>query len=276
MLRHLLKIINPLPGLHVIFQNRNLLRHLVKRNISARYQGAFLGGLWNFIQPLMMLCVYTFVFSVVFKARWGEYAENSKGAFAMIIFCGMACFSVFSESVTLSSGIICSNPNYVKKVVFPLVLLPLSQVLSSFLSGAVWLILLLAGTVFVYGSISWSILWLPLLLIPFFMLTLGVAFFVSSLAVYIRDTPYVVNVILQVFFFLTPIFYPVSAVPETFRKFLLLNPLARMIGQIRDVLFAAKLPDLGNFGISLTVGAVVFLLGFAWFNKTQKGFADVI
>jgi lipopolysaccharide transport system permease protein len=276
MLRHLLEIINPLPGLRVIFQNRNLLRRLVKRNISARYQGAFLGGLWNFIQPLMMLCVYTFVFSVVFKARWGEYAENSKGAFAMIIFCGMACFSVFSESVTLSSGIICSNANYVKKVVFPLVLLPLSQVLSSFLSGTVWLVLLLAGTVLIYGGISWSILCLPLLLIPFFMLTLGVAFFVSSLAVYIRDTPYVVNVILQVFFFLTPIFYPVSAVPETFRKFLLLNPLARMIGQIRDVLFAAKLPEWGSFGISFAGGIVVFLLGFAWFNKTQKGFADVI
>lgn len=276
MFRQIAEALNPLPGLRIILRNRSLLFYLVKRNISSKYQGSMLGLLWSFIQPLMMLCIYTYVFSVVFKARWGEGIGSSKGAFAIILFCGMSLYTVFSEAVTLSANVVVNNANLVKKVVFPLVLLPLSQAFASFLQGCVWLFLLLAGAVFVYGNLSWSMLLLPLILLPFLLFTAGISFFAASLTVYIRDTPYVLNVILQIFFFLTPIFYPVSAVPESFRKFLLFNPLTYMIEQTRMVLLYARIPDLKLIGISLATGLIVFILGFAWFNKTQKGFADVI
>jgi lipopolysaccharide transport system permease protein len=276
MIKHIIHILNPVPGLQTVWNARNLLVHLIKRNISVRYKGSMLGIFWSIVQPLMMLCIYTYVFSVVFKARWGESVGSSKGAFAIILFCGMALYSVFSESITLSSTQIISNVNFVKKVVFPLQLLPLAQVMASFLLGGIWLILLLFGAVCIFGNISWSMLLLPLVLIPFFLFTLGVSFFVSSLTVYVRDVPHVLNVILQIFFFLTPIFYPVSAVPENFRKFLMLNPLTYMIEQTRMVLLYAQIPDWRFAAVSIGAGVVTFILGFGWFNKTQKGFADVI
>ena len=176
MIKHIFNILNPIPGLQQIWNARELLINLVKRNISVRYKGSMLGVLWSIVQPLMMLCIYTYVFSVVFKARWGENVGSSKGGFAIILFCGMALYSVFSESITLSSTQITSNVNFVKKVVFPLQLLPLAQVLSSFVLGGIWLILLLFGAVFIFGNISWSMLLLPLVLLPFFLFTLGIAF----------------------------------------------------------------------------------------------------
>ena len=276
MIKHIFNILNPIPGLQQIWNARELLINLVKRNISVRYKGSMLGVLWSIVQPLMMLCIYTYVFSVVFKARWGENVGSSKGGFAIILFCGMALYSVFSESITLSSTQITSNVNFVKKVVFPLQLLPLAQVLSSFVLGGIWLILLLFGAVFIFGNISWSMLLLPLVLLPFFLFTLGIAFFVSSLTVYIRDVPHVLSVVLQIFFFLTPIFYPVSAVPESFRKFLMVNPLTYMIEQTRMVMLYAQIPDWRFAAISFALGIGIFILGFGWFNKTQKGFADVI
>ncbi len=276
MLRQIADVLDPLPGLRMILRNRNLLFYLVKRNIASKYQGSVLGLLWSFIQPLMMLCIYTYVFSVVFKARWGEDIGSSMGAFAIILFCGMALYTVFSEALTLSSTVIVSNTNLVKKVVFPLGLLPLSQVCASFVQGGIWLLLLFAGAVLVYGNLSWSMLLLPVILLPFLLFTAGISFFAASLTVYVRDTPYVLNVLLQIFFFLTPIFYPVSAVPVSFRKFLWFNPLTYMIEQTRMVLLYARIPDWKLICISLAIGIIVFILGFAWFNKTQKGFADVI
>lgn len=272
----IINILNPLPGLQLLFRNRALLKQLVRRNVISKYQGSILGILWNIIHPLMMLCIYTFVFSVVFQSRWGTGVGPSKGSFAIILFCGMTVYSIFADAVNMSAIQITLNPNYVKKVVFPLPLLPFAQVLSSFVQGAVWLALLLAGAVFIYGNISWTMLYLPVVLFPFFLFTLGISYFVASLTVYLRDTPYILGVVLQVLFFVTPIFYPVEAVPERFRGYLQINPLTTIIEETRKVLLYAQTPDWNFFAISLAVGVVVFLLGFAWFNKTQKGFADVL
>ena len=276
MFRHFLNILDPVPGIRQIYGSRDLLKRLVRRNVASKYQGAFLGGIWNFIQPLMMLVIYTYVFSVIFKARWGIGIGPSRGSFAVILFCGMALFSVFSDSVVSASTQIISNPNYVKKVVFPLLLLPLAQVLAVFIQGGVWLLLLLLGAVFIYGNLSFSMLLLPIVVLPLFFNAAGMAFLVSSLSVYIRDTPYVLGVIFQVLFFLTPIFYPVSAVPARFRPLLELNPLTAIIEQTRQVLLFAQIPAWHDVALSWGIGVVVCLLGFAWFNQTQKGFADVI
>ena len=275
-MRRIINILDPLPGLRLIFRNGALLRQLVRRNIISKYQGSALGIFWNAVHPLMRLCIYTFVFSVVFKARWGTDTSATREFFAVNLFCGMTIYSIFSDAVNMSAVQITLNPNYVKKVVFPLPLLPLSQVISSFIQGLVWILLLFIGATVFCSSLSWTMLFLPLILLPLFLFTLGISYFLSSLTVYLRDTPYILGVILQVLFFATPIFYPVEQVPEKFRTVLQINPLTIMIEESRKVMLLSQTPDWKFFGISLAVGIVVFLLGFAWFNKTQKGFADVL
>lgn len=272
----LLEILNPVSFFMLFKKESYLLFQLVQRNLFSRYKGSLLGLFWSFVQPLMMLCVYTFVFSVVFKARWGVDAGDSKGAFAVIMFSGITVFNIFAESVTTSCGVIVSNPNYVKKVVFPLEILPLAQVLSSFLLSIVWFLLLFLGTVFILGKLSFTLLLLPLVLLPLFFLTLGISFFVASLGVYIRDTSYAIQVILQILFFMTPIFYPIEAIPEKYRLLLQLNPLTVLIEEVRKVFLFGQLPNWTFLGVTLLVSLVVLQLGFVWFRRTRKGFADVI
>lgn len=259
----------------LITLHRSLLLQVVQRNIAARYRGSLLGGIWCFIQPLLMLCVYTFVFSVIFQSRWDVNIED-KGAFAVIMFCGMALFSLFSESVGSNCSIILSNTNYVQKVIFPLEMLPLAQVITTFIYGIVWVILLFCGALFLFGKISWTMfLIIPILLI-LLLFSLGISYFVASLGVYVRDTTYVVQVIIQVLFFMTPIFYPVEKVPEQFRLPLQINPLTILIEEARKVFLYGELPDWKFLGIALLISLVVLQLGFAFFHKTKKGFADVL
>ena len=272
-LRYLLDF-RRLPAIAV--SNRSLLWQFVKRNILVRYRGSFLGVLWSFVHPLMMLCVYTFVFSVVFKARWGVDTGGGRGSFAIIMFCGMAIFNVFSEAVNLNCGIVVSNTNLVKKVIFPLEILPLSQTVATFIVGMVWFLLLFLGAVFIFGKLSFTMLLLPLILIPLFLFALGVSFFTASLGVYVRDTSYVVGVVLQVLFFVTPIFYPVSAIPERFRWPIRLNPLTLLIEEARKVFLYGELPDWRFLVAAFLISLLVLHLGFLWFHKTKKGFADVL
>ena len=276
MLNKLLYILDfrRLPAIAVA--NRSLLWQFVKRNILARYRGSFLGILWSFVHPLMMLCVYTFVFSVVFKARWGVDTGGGRGSFAIIMFCGMAMFNTFAESVNLNCGIVVSNTNLVKKVIFPLEILPLSQTIATFAVGMVWFLLLFLGAVFIFGNLSFTMLLLPLVLIPLFLFSLGVSFFAASLGVYVRDTSYAVGVVLQILFFVTPIFYPVSAIPERFRWPIQLNPLTLLIEEARKVFLYGELPDWRFLGVAFLISLLVLHLGFLWFQKTKKGFADVL
>lgn len=272
---NIIRLLNPVFAGKIIYTNRELLWQLIKRNIAGRYKGSALGLLWSFVQPLLMLCVYTFVFSVVFTVKWGV-EMTSRSAFAIIMFCGIALYTIFSESIMASSCLILNNQNYVKKVIFPLEILTVAQVVSNFLLGTAWFLLLFLGVVFIYGTVSWTMLLLPLLLLPLFLYTLGISFLVTSLSVYIRDTQYILGVILQILFFMTPIFYPITAVPEQFRIYLQLNPLTVMIEEVRKIFIFGQLPDWTFFLLSLLIGGIVFQLGFAWFYKTKKGFADVL
>ena len=260
----------------VIVRNRSLLWQFVKRNIAARYRGSMLGLVWSFVQPLMMLCVYTFVFSIVLKAKWGMDTGDSKGAFAIIMFCGMALYNIFAECVAGSCGVVLANPNLVKKVIFPLEVLPLAQTFSTFILSTVWFILLFLGVIFIYGKLSFTMLLLPLVLIPLLLFTQGISYFVASLGVYVRDTSYVVQVILQVLFFMTPIFYPVMAIPEAYRWPLQINPLTLLIEEARKVFLFGSLPDWGFLGIAFLISLLVLQLGYVWFCRTKKGFADVL
>ena len=264
--------------LRTVVKNRSLFAQMTKRNVEMRYRGSALGLVWSFVQPLMMLCVYTFVFSVVFKSRWGVDVSvgDSRGAFAVIMFCGMALFNLFAESINMSCGSIVGNPNLVKKVIFPLEILPLAQVATTFILGMAWFVLLFVGSWLILGGIHWTMLLLPLVLIPLVVFSTGFSFFVASLSVYVRDTQYVIGVILQVLFFATPIFYPINAVPERFRIFLEMNPLTVFIEQARNVFLYGRMPDWLFLGLATLVSLIVLQFGYYFFVKTKRGFADVL
>ena len=183
-----------------VVKNRSLFVQMTRRNVEMRYRGSALGLVWSFVQPLMMLCVYTFVFSVVFKSRWGVDVSvgDSKGAFAVIMFCGMSMFNLFSEAVCNSCGCVTGNPNLVKKVIFPLEILPLTQVATTFILGMAWFALLFIGTWLILDNVQWTMLLLPIVMLPHIVFTTGISYFVASLGVYVRDTQYVIGIILQV------------------------------------------------------------------------------
>ena len=273
----LLKLFNPLLGVRILMQHRDLLMQILKRNIASRYRGSVLGLVWSFAHPLMMLAVYTFVFGIVFKSRWGgaAFGDNS-AAFPMIMFCGMAAFNVFSESVNSSAGLIVGNPSYVKKVIFPLEVLPIANVLTSLVFGLAWFALLLIGTVLLLHQISWTMLLFPFTLFPLLLISCGVSLFIASLGVYLRDIQQLIGILTQMLFFMTPIFYPISIVPEKLRWILEFNPLSPIVEETRKVLLYGQLPDPGVCLTSYILSFVVFQLGLVWFMKTKKGFADVL
>lgn len=264
-------------GPRIALQNRSLIWRILQRNVASRYRGSVLGFVWSFIYPLMMLAVYTFVFGVIFKARWGEgtFATNNV-AFPLLMFCGMAVFNIFSESVNSSATLVVGNPGFVKKVIFPLEVLPFCNVLTSLIFGLAWFVLLFVGTVIFLGTVSWTIILLPLTLIPVLLMALGLSFWVASLGVYLRDIPQLVGIVTQVLFFMTPIFYPLSIVPERFRWILELNPLSIVVEQTRNLFLFGRVPDLWPMLILYVVAIAIFQLGLVWFSNTKKGFADVL
>jgi lipopolysaccharide transport system permease protein len=248
---------------------------LTRREITGRYQGSMLGMLWSFFNPVFMLLVYTFVFSVVFKARWGGGSE-SRAEFALVLFAGMLVFNLFAECVSRAPTLILSNPTYVKKVIFPLEILPWvnfgTALFHAAISFGVWLVFYLA----IFGLPSVTILLFPLLLLPLLLMTMGLSWFLASLGVFLRDVSQVIGIFITALMFLTPIFYPISAIPASYRPLLHLNPLTFIIDQGRDLLIFNKGMDWQSFIVlTLSAGCIAWL-GFAWFQKTRKGFADVL
>ena len=272
-----LKYLNPFSSLLGIWGYRDLLHQLVRRNIEVRYRGTMIGVIWMVVTPLVMLAVYTFVFGVVFKMRWtGGGLGDSKAAFSLLLFCGMTVFNIFSESVNNSVAIVTGNPNYVKKVVFPLELLPVSAVVSACFFGLIWIGILFLGIVLFMHKLCLTAVCLPLILIPLVLFSLGIAWFVASLGVFIRDLAHVMGIVLLVLYFMTPIFYSMEMVPEKFRSILFLNPLALIIQSVRQVLMYGQWPDWVALGGVTLLSMVVFQFGFFWFMKTKRGFADVL
>ena len=251
---------------------------LIRRGVESRYKGSVLGLAWSFVQPLMMLCVYTFVFSIVFRAKFGDIANDNRMVFAVIMFTGMTVFNLFSESVLSACSLITGNTSFVKKVIFPLEILVPARVITAGIMTIPWLALafignILGGPVF---HISWPMLLLPLMIVPLLLLSCGAAYFLASLAVYLKDLEHFVGVVTQILFFMSPIFYSTQTVPEQFRIILLCNPLTPIIENTRMVFLYGTMPDWITFGITLLVSAVIYQLGFFWFCKTKKGFADVL
>ena len=258
-----------------LWRNRNLITALTKREVIGRYRGSFMGILWSFFNPVFMLAVYTFVFSVVFNARWGG-GSDSKTEFALILFTGMIIFSFFSECVIRAPGLILSNVNYVKKVVFPLEILSIVALGAAAFHLVISVIVWLLFYVMFFGVPHLTLLLLPLIILPLALFTIGITWLLASLGVYLRDVGQIVGVVITAMMFLSPIFYPVSALPEQYQVLLHLNPLTPVIEQTRQALVWGNVPDLKLWSVYLVGSAAIAWLGFAWFQKTRKGFADVL
>ena len=258
-----------------LWRNRGLVWALVQREVAGRYRGSIMGMLWSLFNPIFMLAIYTFVFSVVFKARW-NVGSDSKTKFALMLFAGLMIFSLFSECLNRAPGLIIGNTNYVKKVVFPLDVLPWVALGSAFFHFLVSLSVWLIAYAILFGTPNITVLWLPFVVFPLVLLTLGITWFLASLGVFLRDVGQVIGVLIPVLMFMSPIFYPVTALPEAYQGYLRMNPLTPVIEQARAVMFLGQLPDFAQLAIHGFVSLVVFWLGFAWFQKTRKGFADVL
>lgn len=258
-----------------LWRNRSLILVSIKREVLGRYRGSFLGILWSFFNPLFMLAVYTFVFSVIFKARWSS-GSDSKTEFALVLFAGMIVFNLFAECISRAPALIVGNQNYVKKVVFPLEVLPWIGLGAALFHGAVSLLVWLIAYGFFFGVPQATVLYLPLIFFPFVLFIMGLSWLLASLGVYLRDVGQFIGLIITMLMFISPIFFPASALPEDYRPLLYINPLTPVVEQTRDVLFWGRAPDFLTLSGYVIVSALIAWLGFAWFQKTRKGFADVL
>ena len=258
------------------WRNRQLIVQMTKREVVGRYKGSALGLVWSFFNPVFMLAVYTFVFSVVFKARWGVGGEESTTQFAVVLFVGMIVHGFFAEVLNRAPGLILGNVNYVKKVVFPLEILPVISMGAALFHSLISLGVLLIAFVLFNGYLHWTAVFTPLVVLPLVILTLGLAWMLASLGVFLRDVGQTIGIITMVMMFIAPVFYPITALPEEMRPWIMANPLTFIIEQAQEVLIWGRLPNWTGLGIYTLVATAVAWAGYAWFQKTRKGFADVL
>jgi len=258
-----------------LLRHRSLILDMTKREVIGRYRGSILGIAWSFFNPLIMLCVYTVVFSTIFKAKWGV-GSDSKTEFALVLFIGMIVHGVLAESMNNSPALMLRNISYVKKVVFPLEILPWvvmgSTMFHAFISLVVWSLFY----VVVNQSAQWTVVFLPFVFLPLILFSLGVSWMLASLGVFIRDIGQMTGVITTVLLFLSPIFYPASALPEPYQSIIYLNPLTFVIEQARDVLMWGSLPNWHGLMVATIISLATAWVGFFWFQKTRHGFSDVL
>jgi lipopolysaccharide transport system permease protein len=260
-----------------LWRNRQLVVQMTKREVVGRYKGSTMGLAWSFFNPIFMLVVYTFVFSEIFKARWGGIGgDGSKTQFALLLFVGLIVLNLFSDVLNRAPGLIVSNVNYVKKVVFPIEILPVIAMGTALFHSLISMGVLSAAFILFNGYLHWTAVFVPFVFLPLVILALGLSWMLASLGVFLRDVGQTISIITTVLMFLSPVFYPVTAVPEEFRPFIMANPLTFIIEQAREVLIWGHLPDWMGLGIYTLVAIIVAWAGYAWFQKTRKGFADVL
>ena len=257
------------------WRNLSLIYALSKREVVVRYRGSYFGILWSFINPLFMLTIYTFVFSVIFKARWNEQSD-SKTEYALILFAGLLVFNLFSECITKAPSLILSNVNYVKKVVFPLEILPWVTLYSAIFHMAISLFVWLIAYVIFFGTPQATIFYLPIVVIPLVFMIMGISWVLASLGVYLRDIGQIIGIFVSALMFLSPIFYRISSIPEKYQSWMLFNPLTIPVEEIRNCLFWGVELNYGYLSVYWTLSLLICCGGFAFFQKTRKGFADVI
>jgi lipopolysaccharide transport system permease protein len=251
-----------------------LIRALAARELAARYRGSALGVLWAMLTPAVMIAIYTFIFAGIFGARFG--GRGTAWDYALYLFCALLPWTAFQDSLQVSSGVIVAHANLVKRVVFPLETLPLAQVLVALVTQMFGTVVLLAGVLIIQGKLHLTLLWLPVLILPQLILMLGASWLVASLGVFLRDTGQVVGLLLVAWMFLTPIIYPEQIVPARYQSFINANPFTPLVRNYRGIILEGAPPDWGGLAYFTLFALAVFILGYWWFAKTRKNFADVI
>ena len=259
-----------------VVQQRHLIWQLARREVLGRYRGSVIGLTWSFVNPILMLSVYTFFFTVAFKARWGGAQALDHGGYALVLFVGLIVHAIFAETITSAPALISKNVNFVKKVVFPLETLSLVSVAVSLFHAAISTFVLLIAQVLLTGNIVWTSLFFPLILLPYIVLLMGGSWILSSIGVYVRDIVHVMGVFTTILLFLSPVFYPVSSLPAAIQPWIMLNPLTFVIEQSRAVIIDGQLPNWQGLALYTLVSFTIAKLGFLCFQKMRKGFADVL
>ncbi len=261
-----------------VWKNRTLIWRLARREIEARFRGSFLGLFWAVIAPLAMLGVYSLVFGSLLEARWARPEPTAPQAFSfpMLLFLGLIMFGILSEPLNRAPGLILENVSYVKKVVFPLEILPVVSLITALVNATISFAMFLVVYVLFYGPPPVTALLLPLAVLPLWLVTLGLVYLLSSLGVFLRDLGHVVPLLTTSMLFLSSVFFPPEAMPEHFRPFLYLNPITTAVNHARDLVFWGTLPHPAEWLTFFLACALVFAIGAFWFMRTEKAFADVL
>jgi lipopolysaccharide transport system permease protein len=266
------QVLNPFCIGSNIWRHRYLLGQLVKRDVLLRYRGAMFGVLWIFLSPLFMLAVFAFVFGQVFQARWPQ--QNSSAPYWLLLYSGLITFNIFAETVSRAPASVRGYPNFVKKVIFPVDILPIVPLGSALVHGAFNFLIMVAALAWT-GSLHDHVLFFPLLLLPVLLLALGISWFVAAWGVFIKDMTQIVPMFVQILMFLSPVFYPVGAVPAALRPFYHYNPLGTVIETTRAVV-AGQPIEWGTWRLALAFCLGCSILGYAFFQHSREEFADAL
>jgi len=255
--------------------HRRLILRLARRRIQARYRGSMLGMLWTIVHPLLLLGVYTLVFSTVFRARW-NLPDGNEAHFALFLFCGMIFYTILAESMNEAPRLMLDNRVYIKQLRFPLETLTWISLTALLFNFAVSAVILVVFYAFVAGIPPLTSAYLPVVLVPVLLLALGLSWFLASLGTFLRDLSQVTGVLTTALLFLSPIFYPSSVVPEAWQRYLYWNPLTSILEMARGVLLQGTPPDFGLLALLTALAWLVAWAGYSWFMRTKGAFADVL
>lgn len=269
------RLFDPLSPYIALKRHFALIVQMAKRDVASRYRGSFMGLFWSFFNPLLMLAIYTFVFGVIFKARWNVHV-TSHIAFAIILFAGLNVSMMFTECANRASTLIVDNTNFVKKVVFPLETLSWSVLGAALFHLLIATVALLAIELIATHHIPWTVVLFPIVIAAFLPFMAGTIWLLASLGVFFRDLKQAIAIVTTAMMFLAPIMYPMSMIPGQYRIFLYLNPLTVIAMASQNVLFLGELPRWDHLALYFVVSCLFAWLAFAWFEKTRKGFADVV
>lgn len=257
-----------------LVRHRSLIRSMVRRDVAGRYAGSYAGAFWTIIHPLMMMLTYWFVFGLVLRTRFGDDGRPSN--FVLYFLAGMLPWLAFSEAAGRAPTVVLEHANFVKKLVFPLEILPANLVISGLFSQLFGLLIFFGGMLAFGRDPSWTALWIPVLLIPQVLFTMGLSWFLAALGVLFRDLGQFAGFLLTVWFFITPICYPEASMPQNMLWLLEKNPLYILVQAYRAVLLEGRAPALEPLAMLTAVSLAVFVLGHAWFYKLKKQFADLL
>jgi ABC-type polysaccharide/polyol phosphate export permease len=260
--------------LQKIYTQRSLIRNFVARDLRARYIGSFMGLFWSVIHPVVLLVSYTFVFSVILGIRLQPDAGTR--SYPLFLFCSILPWLFFSDTLQRSSTIIIDNANLVTKTLFPSEILPLAVLLSAFVNHLTGFAILLCIIFFTIGKVSVFILLIPVYFLLLMLFTLGIAWFVSSLNVFVRDVSQILSVVLTFWFWFTPIMYSMDRFPRKLLFLVRYNPMAHVVTGYRDCLLRRRMPDLNIMAVLALAAVVVFAAGGLFFRKTKREFVDIL